>query len=134
MSNAILKNIQRRQEVAQMRQELKNEARDLKMEQASINRQFIEEQLNTFLQMTKTEYGVFEYVTNKDSSFTRFVSRGRVRINSDHSNAIHEFNNAKENLARVFVKGLQENKNGEREKIINFAGVKNIEEMEKYFS
>ena len=130
--NKIVKNIQERQEIAQKRRELKNRALELRSESRATNRAFIKEQMDNFL--TRMNINNHSYVVDDDiHGFTKFVNRSNIYLNSEHSSAVFEFNEAKSKLAKVFVKSLLQNKNGEREQIINHASIKNIKDMEFYF-
>ena len=132
--NAIVANIQRASQVRAERAKLRDEANELRKNQQKVNSAFISEQLDKFLQKMRSGNTMDYIVYNNSSTFTRFVNRGGLRINDAHSEAMREYNNAKEKMNRIFVEGLLSNENGEREKVINWSGIKNIKDMEKYFN
>lgn len=132
--NAIVANIQRAAQVRAERAKLRDEAYELRQNQEKVNAEFITEQLDKFLQDIRSSNNMNYIVFNESSTFTRFVNRNGLRINDAHSEAMSAYNKAKENMNRIFVEGLLSNENGEREKVINWSGIKNINDMEKYFN
>ena len=132
-NNAIVANIQRAAQVRAERAKLRDEAKELRQNQQKVNAEFITEQLDKFLQ--GMDSSTWYYIcSNESSTFTRFVNRNGLCINDEHSKAMRTFITAKENMNRIFVEGLLSNENGEREKVINYSGIKNIKDMEKYFN
>ena len=132
--NAIVANIQRAAQVRAERAKLRDEAYELRQNQEKVNAEFITEQLDKFLQDIRSSNNMNYIVFNESSTFTRFVNRNGLRINDAHSEAMSAYNKAKRKLAETFVEGLLSNENGEREKVINWSGIKNINDMEKYFN
>lgn len=118
----------RQHEIANKQAELRNESKKLKQEKRGITQEFISGVMKNFIEQVSRNPN--PYIYGDSSNFTKFVNRGGLELNSDHAKAMSEFTEAKENLNRVFVKSLLENKNGEQARIIEFSNLKNLKDMQ----
>ena len=111
----------------------KMQARELRREKRAIQGEFIGAAFDEFLEhMNSQNYylGKEAYIAGRyTGTFTKYVNR-TIPINMEHNEAIHAFNEALKNLNKVFVDQILANPDRARHRLMELAGLKNLNELE----
>ena len=111
----------------------KMQARELRREKRAIQGEFIGAAFDEFLKdMQSNSYrnGRAGYINGcYTGTFTKYIKRG-MAISRNHSRAVDAFNDALENLNKVFVEEILANPEEAKRKLMDYAGLKNLNRLE----
>ena len=111
----------------------KMQARELRREKRAIQGEFIGAAFDEFLKdMQSNSYRNSRagYINGRyTGTFTKYVNR-TMAISRNHREAIGAFNDALENLNKVFVEEILANPEEAKRKLMDYAGLKNLNKLE----
>lgn len=128
--NDLAANSKTMRKASQARQVARDEYRTAKRERRAIKGEAIGQLFDGFMESIK--HNANRYIYGQYSTdFTKFVDRTYLYLSPEHEQAKREFKRAQENLAKVFVAACKAEPEFARQRMVDYANLKNLGKLQK---